>query len=98
MANPDDTARQQATRRALRAAMQQPDRYLAALLAEETDETLAAAVGGRPDLIWKLRLVMYPRPAYWDHDVHELAAAIHGDPELLDGYLRGLGLGPQAQP
>ena len=76
----------------LRAAMQHPDRYLAAALAEETDASLAAQLGCSPSVVWRLRLAGWPRSDQWAADVGGLAASIHGDPELLGALLRRLGV------
>ena len=94
MAEPTDPWHQERVQRAIRQAIQRPDRYLAALFAGETDDGLAAAVGAAPHLVWRLRLATHPRPAWWAIDIQALALAIEGDPALLDAYLRGRGLGP----
>jgi hypothetical protein len=81
-------------RRALRAtirnAMARPDHYLAAALAEETDESLAALLGCPVDWVWRLRLAGWPRADHWHEDVQTMATAIGGDPELLAALFRRL--------
>ena len=95
MTDPNEPPHLQALRHAVHRAMQEPERYLAAPLAEETDEALALAMGADPAAIWRLRLAQYPRPACWQTDVFQLATIINGDPFLLEAYLRGRGLGPE---
>jgi hypothetical protein len=68
--------------------MAQPDRFLAAALAELTDDVLAAAVGALMGQVYRLRLMGWPRADQWDHDVYQMAMAIGADPGLLDGLLR----------
>ena len=46
----------------IRRAMSYPDTFLAAALAELTDEALAAALGCAPSVVWQLRLARQPRP------------------------------------
>ena len=72
---------------ALRRAMRHPDRYLAALLAELPDEDIAAAVGADPQLIWRLRLAVWPRRHRWELDIAALATAIDASPAQLESFL-----------
>jgi hypothetical protein len=75
----------------LRRAMRRPDLYLAAVLAEETDDSLAAPVRCPVDQVWRLRLMNWPRPAEWDVDVRAMAGMIRGDYRLLAVLLRRIG-------
>ena len=79
-----------ARRRLLRHLMQEPRRYLAAALAEITDEILAVQVGAPERAVFHLRLREWPRADRWDQDVQAMARAIHADPALLDELLRRL--------
>ena len=72
----------------IRRAMQHPDRYLAAALAEWTDEWIVAELGCPQDRVWRLRLAGWPRMDQWERDVRTLARAVNADPELLAGLLR----------
>jgi hypothetical protein len=80
--------RPQRFRHLIRQCMAQPGRFLAAPLAELTDEVLAATVGAPPHQVYRLRLMGWPRDDQWDHDVYQMATAIGADPGLLDGLLR----------
>ena len=83
MADSDRTVLAQAIRYAIR----RPDRYLAALLAELPDEDLADAVGADAQLVWRLRLAVWPRRSRWDQDVAALATAIDTHPARLETFL-----------
>jgi hypothetical protein len=67
-----------------------PDTFLAAALAELTDEALAAALGCAPAVVWQLRLARHPRPRDWDADVARLAGAVSCQPLRLTELLRRL--------
>ncbi len=83
MADSDRTVLAQA----MRYAMRSPDRYLAARLAELPDENLADAVGADAQLVWRLRLSIWPRPRRWEQDIAALAAAIEASPARLEAFL-----------
>ena len=78
----------------LRRAMLQPDRYLAAALAEWPDDHLADAMQADPGKIRRLRLSGPPRPSHWHRDTRRLAALVDADPGLLRIVLRLLGVQP----
>jgi hypothetical protein len=78
----------------IRQAMLQPDRYLAAVLAEWPAEDLATAIRADPRRIWQLRLGSCPRRACWEHDVEQLATLADADAGLLAVVLRALGVAP----
>ena len=59
---PPGPQQQAAIAATIRQAMTRLDRYLAAL-AEETDASLAALLGGSPACVWRLRLTDWPRAA-----------------------------------
>jgi hypothetical protein len=88
---PEGPRQQEAIRATIRHAMTRPDRYLAAALAEETDESLAAAVGCSPAQAWRLRLMGWPRESQRDADVRLMAEALGADVAQLTTLLRGLG-------
>jgi hypothetical protein len=88
---PEGPRQQEAIRATIRHAMARPDRYLAAMLAEETDESLAAAVGCSPAWVWRLRLMGWPREAQRDADVRLMAEALGADVAQLATLLGGLG-------
>jgi hypothetical protein len=67
-----------------------PERYLTAALAEITDEVLAEAIGANPALVWRLRLMSWPRAHCWERDVYELALVVKADPGRLGAVLRRL--------
>jgi hypothetical protein len=75
----------------IRRAMSYPDAFLAAALAELTDEALAAALGCAPSVVWQLRLARQPRTGEWQADVARLAAAVGCPPRRLARLLRRLG-------
>jgi hypothetical protein len=79
---------------AVRHAIARPERYLAAALAEWTDEYLAAELGCRTSNVWRLGLCGWPRTAQWNRDVAQMAAAVGCPPAalaaLLDGIRRGV--------
>ena len=85
---PPGRLQRQAQRIAIRRAMLQPDRFLAATLAELTDEAVAISVGCLPGEVWALRLAGWPRADKWQQDVLNMARAIGADPELLARLLR----------
>jgi hypothetical protein len=82
----DDRA--QRFRHLIRRCMTQPERFLAAALAELPDEVLASRIGAPTSQVYRLRLMGWPRADRWDHDVYQMATAIGADPALLDGLLR----------
>lgn len=75
-------------RYSIRRAMSYPDAFLAAALAELTDEALAATLGCAPAVVWQLRLARQPRPSDWDGDVARLAGAVGCPPARLAALLR----------
>jgi hypothetical protein len=80
--------------RALRRAMRQPNRYLAAALAEWTDEALAAELGTAPDRMWQLRLASYPRADPRDLTIQAYAALLETTMEQLTALLQRRGVIP----
>ena len=78
---------------AIRRAMGTPDRYLAAALAELTDEWLAAELGCPVGRVWRLRLAGYPCADRWDQDVMAMATALDADAGRLGALLRQLARG-----
>jgi hypothetical protein len=87
---PPGPEQQEAIRVTIRQAMTRPDRYLAAVLAEETDESLAAQVGCSTAWVWRLRLMGWPRTDRWAADIELMAEALGADRTQLDGLLRPL--------
>ncbi len=85
---PAGPLQRRALKATIRKAIARPDRYLAAALAEETDDSLAAVLGCSPRWVWRLRLAGWPRADRWDQDIQAMAAAIEGEPALLDQLLR----------
>jgi hypothetical protein len=87
-----------ALRHAIRQAMVEPRRYLAATLAEQTDERLGVLLGCAPTAVWRLRLASWPRPDRWDEDVQLMAEALWVQParlaSLLGRFARARGLPP----
>jgi hypothetical protein len=81
-------------RYAIRHAMCRPHRFLAAHLAEFTDEVLATLLACPTGEVWRLRLAHRPRPDLWDTQVADIAATIGANAKALDSLLRRLGLGP----
>jgi len=79
---------------AIRHAMRRPDRYLAAALAEWTDEALAAELGTDPRQIWQLRVASYPRGAQWDVTIQAYAALLETTVDRLTALLQRLGVQP----
>ena len=75
-------------RYSIRRAMSYPDTFLAAALAELTDEALAAALGCAPAVVWQLRVARQPRPSDWAADVTRLASAVGCPPAQLAALLR----------
>jgi hypothetical protein len=74
--------------------MLHPDRYIAAALAEWSDEDLAAAIGADPSKVWRLRLCSYPRRFCWAGDIVLMAKLVDGDDRLLEGLLGKVGARP----
>ena len=72
-------------------AMAKPDAFLAAALGELTDEVLAAETGAPEGQVYRLRLMGWPRTAYWDYDIGLMAATIGADPRRLSAILGRLG-------
>ncbi len=85
---PAGPLQRRALKATIRKAIARPDRYLAAALAEETDDSLAAVLGCSTRWVWRLRLAGWPRADRWDQDIQAMAAAIEGEPALLDQLLR----------
>jgi hypothetical protein len=81
-------------RRAIVRAMLRPDQLLAAALAELPDEDLAAAIGGDPARVWKLRVMSFPRDRSWAADVRAMAAAVDADALSLARLLMEVGVRP----
>jgi hypothetical protein len=79
---------------AIRQAMLWPDRFLAAALAEVTDEAIAAELGCPATEIWRLRLADRPRRSHWQADVARIARSVGANGQALGALLRRLGLGP----
>jgi len=88
---PPGPMQQEALRIALRRAMLHPERYLAAALAEWTDEVLAAELGCSPFVLWRLRLMGWPRADRWVSDVQFMADALGADRSALVALLRTVG-------
>jgi hypothetical protein len=80
--------------RTIRQAMQRPDRYLAAVLAEWPDEDLAYAIGALPGEVWKLRLAGYPSTRRWATNIQQLADLVDAIPLELERLLWQLGVRP----
>ena len=80
--------------RLLRRAMLQPDRYLAAALAEIPDEDLAAELGADRRQVWRLRFASYPRADRWDLGLEAFAALLDTDVERLAALLQRVGVRP----
>jgi len=87
---PESALRAQAIRRAMR----QPDRYLAAALAEWTDEALTAELGTDPRHMWQLRLASYPCGERGALTIQAYAALLDTDVERLAALLLRLGVHP----
>jgi hypothetical protein len=79
---------------AIRRAMRQPDSYLAAALAEWTDEALAAELGADPRQMWQLRLASYPRAERLALTIQAFAALLDTDGERLVALLQRRGVHP----
>jgi hypothetical protein len=77
--------------RLLRRAMQHPERFLAAALAEIPDEDLAAAIGADPRRVYQLRLCGWPRASTWAGDVQRMAEFVGGDAHRLARLLVEVG-------
>jgi hypothetical protein len=80
--------------RLLRWAMLHPDRYIAAALAEWSDEDLAAVIAADPIKVWRLRLCGYPRRFCWAGDIVLMAKLVDGDDRLLEALLGKVGARP----
>ena len=78
----------------LRRAMLQPDRYLAAVLAEWPDEYPASAMQADPAKILRLWLSSPPRASHWHRDTRRLATLADADLDLLRYVLRLPGVQP----
>jgi hypothetical protein len=78
----------------LRRAMLNPERYLAAALAELPDEELGAVIRAHPRRTWRLRLCRYPRVEHWAEDIAWMARLIDADAARLDALLGRLGVQP----
>jgi hypothetical protein len=87
---PPGPVQQEALRVALRRAMLRPERYLAAALAEWTDEVLAVELGCSPRVLWRLRLMGWPRADRWETDVQLMAEALGVETGRLAALLRAL--------
>jgi hypothetical protein len=87
---PPGPMQQEALRIALRRAMVHPERYLAAALAEWTDEVLAAELDCSPGVVWRLRLMGWPRTDRWASDVQLMADALGAETGPLAALLRAL--------
>jgi hypothetical protein len=85
---PPGPQQREALRVTLCQAMAHPDRYLAAALAEETAEVLAAQLGGPIASGWRLRLCGWPGADAWATDVQTMAQAIDADPDQFARLLR----------
>jgi hypothetical protein len=87
---PPGPRKQEAIRATIRKATGRPDRYLAAVLAEDTDDRLAAQLGWAASVVWRLRLMGWPRVDRWAADVALMAEALAADSAQLDSLLRPL--------
>src|SRR5215212_3854734 len=75
---PPGPQQQEALRTTIRRAMSRPDRFLAAVLAEETDASLAALLGCPSSVVYRLRLLVWPPAAIiWPRVHREIAAGWH---------------------
>lgn len=90
--NPTPLDHQALRAHTIRRAMLQPDRYLAAALAEWPDEDLAYATGALPGQVWQLRLCGYPRSDRWAEDLQAMADLVDAVPGELERVLRQLGV------
>jgi hypothetical protein len=79
---------------AIRHAMRQPKSYLAAALAEWTDEALAAELGADPHQMWQLRLASYPRADQANLTIQAYAALLDTTVEQLTTLLQRRGVIP----
>lgn len=77
-------------RYSIRRAMGYPATFLAAALAELTDEAIASALGCAPGAVWPLRLARWPGPAGGDAEVAHLAATVGCSAARLGALLGGL--------
>ena len=75
---------------AIRRAIGHPDRYLAAALAELTDEWLAAELSCPVERVWRLRLCGWPQADQWDQDIMRRSTTVGGDVARVDALLRQL--------
>ena len=87
---PPGPRQQEAIRATIRKAIPRPDRYLAAALAEFTDDVLAADLGCARSAVWQLRLMGWPRESRRDADVQLMAQALGAEVSRLATLLRGL--------
>jgi hypothetical protein len=88
---PPGPQQQEALRATIRKAMTRPDRYLAAVLAEETDVSLAAQIGCPASVVYRLRLCGWPRADRWDADIALIADTLGADRTQLASLLRAVG-------
>src|SRR3954470_17480982 len=87
---PEGPWQQEAIRSTIRKAIARPDRYLAAVLAEWLDEDLARELGCSRTVVWRLRLMGWPRADRWDADVALMAEVLMADRAQLASLLRSL--------
>jgi hypothetical protein len=85
---PPGPQQQAAISATIRRAMTRPDRYLAATLAEWTDELLSDELGCSATVVWRLRLMGWPRTDRWETDVQLMAEALQADPRRVTALLR----------
>ena len=90
---PEAAALRHIRQRTVRRAMGHPDRFLAAALAEFTDDWLAAALGCPVGRVWRLRLCGWPRADQWGADIARMATALDA---LLRWVLADRGRAPDA--
>jgi hypothetical protein len=88
---PPGPRQQEAIRATIRKAITRPDRYLAAALAEQTDDELAAELGCSKTQVWRLRLLGWPRVERWDADVQLMAESLGAEVSRLAALLRRIG-------
>jgi hypothetical protein len=81
----------EAIRATIRQAITHPDRFLATVLAEETDTSLAAQLSCPTRVIYRLRLCGWPRADRWEHDIALIADTMGADRGRLAALLRAVG-------
>jgi hypothetical protein len=74
--------------------MLQPDRYLAAALAEIPDENLVGELGIDLPTVRRLRVSRPPRPDHWHQDMLQLAMALNVNLPALETLLQRVGVRP----